>query len=264
MSEPRAVSFSKTPGRSVRFAQTPDIRRGPNLRVHMTETPAAVGGFSPLRSSLKTRGQTISTVHGNMATTVTKVPDSSNPPTAYSPGPLTLEYISKHAPLGEKPHSYKLPIKTTHMQPYEEDALAKELHGMANVLLHLEQRKKQLALRSDFNLTDFYLMFDPHNTGRIDFLQWEQVFTALGMAPPIGMLRLAFRELDRDLDGILRLQEFIKSMGPHEPQYNDYLLHKKPYNDMTNFHRLRAFTPHTQELVVSLLRQLLDVEDQFE
>lgn len=177
---------------------------------------------------------------------------------------MTLEYISKVAPLGDMPHSYKLPIKTGQMEPYEEDALAKELHGMATVLLHLEQRKKQLALRCDFNLTDFYLMFDPANTGRIDFLQWEQVFMALRMEPPVGMLRLAFRELDRDLDGLLRLQEFIKVMGPHENQYNDYLVNKKPYNSDTNFHRLRAFTPQTQELVVSLLRQLLDVEDQFE
>ena len=67
-----------------------------------------------------------------------------------------------------------------------------------------------------------------------------------------------------DLDGLLRLQEFIKVMGPHENQYNDYLVNQKPYNSDTNFHRLRAFTPQTQELVVSLLRQLLDVEDQFE
>ena len=86
-------------------------------------------------------------------------------------------------------------------------------------------------------------MFDPANTGRIDFLQWEQVFTALRMEPPVGILRLAFRELDRDLDGLLRLQEFIKVMGPHENQYNDYLVNKKPYNSDMNFHRLRAFTP---------------------
>lgn len=111
-----------------------------------------------------------------------------------------------------------------------------------------------MALKADFNLTDFYLMFDPANTGCIDFLQFEQVFVALGMVPPIGMLRLAFRELDRDLDGVLRLQEFIKSMAPHENQYSEYLMQKKPYNDGTNFHRLKAFTPTTQELVVSLLR----------
>ena len=56
------------------------------------------------------------------------------------------------------------------MEPYEEDAMATELHTMATVLLHLEQRKKQISLKSDFNLTDFYLMFDPANSGFIDFL----------------------------------------------------------------------------------------------
>ena len=50
-------------------------------------------------------------------------------------------------------------------------------------------------------------------------------------------------------------------MGPHENLYSEFLLSKKPYNDMTNFQRLTAFTPTTQELVVSLLRQLVDVED---
>ena len=71
----KAVSFHQTPGRSMWHATTPEVCRGPNLRVHKTATPA--GGFSPLRSCLKTRGTATTTVHGNLATSVYKVPNSS-------------------------------------------------------------------------------------------------------------------------------------------------------------------------------------------
>ena len=56
-----------------------------------------------------------------------------------------------------------MPIKVKHMEAYEEDFLAKSIHQMINVVQEIEKLKKQLAIRTDFNLQDLYFMFDIQN-----------------------------------------------------------------------------------------------------
>ena len=74
----------------------------------------------------------------------------------YTPGPLAQEYAEKVVPLSQSyaktAQVFEMPIKVKHMEPYEEDALAKAIFQMIEVLKNVESIKKQLAMRSDFNL----------------------------------------------------------------------------------------------------------------
>ena len=49
------------------------------------------------------------------------------------------------------------------MEHYEEDILADTLWEIIEIEMDIEQRKNKLALKSDFNLHDFFLIFDTNN-----------------------------------------------------------------------------------------------------
>ena len=72
-------------------------------------------------------------------------------------GPLAEEYVAKIAPKSKigGPQAFKMPMKMpTHMEYYEEDALAETLKEMIEIDKDIEDRKNRLALKHDFNLTD--------------------------------------------------------------------------------------------------------------
>ena len=72
-------------------------------------------------------------------------------------GPLSKEYarrFMKHHSLLTRP---KKPAKT---QWFEEDELAKSIYEMMMAETDLELMRRQLALESDFNMTDCFKMFD--------------------------------------------------------------------------------------------------------
>lgn len=48
----------------------------------------------------------------------------------------------------------------THMEYYEEDVLAETLKEMIELDKDIETRKNILALRADFNMHDFFAIFD--------------------------------------------------------------------------------------------------------
>jgi len=50
------------------------------------------------------------------------------------------------------------------MEHYEEDILADTLREIIEIEKDVEQRKNKLSLKSDFNLHDFFLIFDTNNT----------------------------------------------------------------------------------------------------
>lgn len=138
-----------------------------------------------------------------------------------------------------------MPIKTGDMMAYEEDVLAESLKEYISIDSDIELRKNRLALKSDFSLPDLYMIFDTHNAGFFGFREFEEVYAAFGLFPPVELLRLAFRNLDRDLDSKITMKEFIANLSPQDNNYKELVLNRKPYNDGINFSRANAFTPET-------------------
>lgn len=118
-------------------------------------------------------------------------------------GPLAEEYVAKIAPKSKigGPQAFKMPMKMpTHMEYYEEDALAETLKEMIEIDKDIEDRKNRLALKHDFNLTDLYALFDRENIGYFLLRDFSEVCDLYRLWLPHEYQRLAFRNLDRDLD----------------------------------------------------------------
>jgi len=132
------------------------------------------------------------------------------------------------------------------MEYYEEDVLAHSLCEIIQIIKDVESRKNELALRHDFNMYDFYAIFDTENKGQITLREFEEVFDMFRLYPRGEYVRLAFRSLDKDLDGQVSLKEFLEGFSPADKNYRDVILGRKSYNDGTNFSRIESFTPDTQ------------------
>lgn len=135
---------------------------------------------------------------------------------------------------------------------------------MIMIDVDVEQRKNRLSLRSDFSLNDLYTMIDTQGNGSFEFRQFEELYAALGLFPPVEHLRLAFREMDRNLDGKIELREFVDNAGPRDKNYRDVVIGRKAYNEGTNFSRKTAFTPETMSLVIGLLKAFVEAEADLE
>lgn len=157
----------------------------------------------------------------------------------YPLGPLAEEYAAKIAPKAKQPGYFQLPMKPpTHMEYYEEDVLANVIKEMIEIDKDVEQRKNRLALMCDFNMHDFYAIFDIEDKGSINFREFQEVFDMFRIFPSTDFLRLCFQNLDRDLDQKLTLKEFLFGLTPKDKNYQDLLLARGSYNDKTNFSRL--------------------------
>ena len=69
----------------------------------------------------------------------------------------------------------------------------------------VEARKNMLALKSDYNLYDFYNIFDVENKKYFDFRQFKEVYDLFYIYPESELLRLAFVRLDTDIDAKITL-----------------------------------------------------------
>ena len=150
------------------------------------------------------------------------------------------------------------------MEYYEEDVLAQTLKEMIEISKDLEIRKNHLALRSDFSMHDMYAIFDVENKGSVSLREFTEVFDMFRLYPPSEYIRLAFRGLDKDLDGKLTLKEFLEGLAPKDKNYRDLVLERSSYNDGTNFSRLHSFTPDTQQQFIAFLKYLVDSESMLE
>jgi Ca2+-binding EF-hand superfamily protein len=183
----------------------------------------------------------------------------------YALGPLAEEYIAKVAPKAKKKGYFKLPMKMpTEMEYYEEDVLAETLKEMIELHKDLEQRKNQLALCSDFSIMDFWAIFDIEKKKSFDFREFREVYDLYRIYCPSHFLRMAFVNMDKDLDQKINLKEFVDGMCPVDQNYRDIVINKKQYNDDVDFSRAQAFTPETQRQVVGFLTALVQVEEHLE
>jgi len=78
----------------------------------------------------------------------------------------------------------------------------------------IEDSKKQLGLKIDFNLLDCFKVFDRKGKGFISKIEFELSLNDIGVFPTRDELYLFFKRYDSDEDGYLRYSEFIKAILP--------------------------------------------------
>ena len=68
----------------------------------------------------------------------------------------------------------------------------------------LEELRKKLSLRNDFNLLDSFKIFDQNGRGFLTCGEFEKALISFGINSSKNDIYLFFRRYDSDCDGLLR------------------------------------------------------------
>jgi len=92
----------------------------------------------------------------------------------------------------------------------EEMFLLDELRKMIELETNIEDIKKKLTLRSDFNGVDAFNYFDPKGKGYITVNEFEHTLIYLNIHSSTDEIYLFFKNYDTDNDGLLKYSDFCK------------------------------------------------------
>jgi len=92
----------------------------------------------------------------------------------------------------------------------------------------LEVAKQDLALKSDFNLLDFFRTFDVVSRGTVSAKEFEAGLIKYGIYPNKDELTLLFKKMDLDNDGLLRFSDFAETFTPKQKEYANLLHNRTP------------------------------------
>jgi Ca2+-binding EF-hand superfamily protein len=91
---------------------------------------------------------------------------------------------------------------------HEEDQLVNSLREMIQLERELESNKTSLALKSDFNLTDAFKIFDRDYRGSISIAELRDGLSASGVFPTSEETELFVTRYDNSKDRRLSAREF--------------------------------------------------------
>ena len=168
--------------RALDYLSTPAIKPRSNLKERSTVTGRGKSGShyrSPGRGQSLEKSVRFETgvLEGFQPPPLRPLPQPFN---SGIPGPLATEYDRRWR---KEYTSLKVPRKPTVMEWFEEDELAKGIYEIMQAEMDLETTKRNLALQSDFNVSDCFKMFDLSNTGLVTRLQFEEVYNMLELFP---------------------------------------------------------------------------------
>jgi|LakMenEpi03Aug12_release.lakeMendotaPanAssembly.Ray.scaffolds.fasta_scaffold407561_1 hypothetical protein len=124
----------------------------------------------------------------------------------------------------------------------------------------LEKKKRNLALRPDFNMGDAYTLFANLNrTGVTSDEVYKCVKENLEMNITQDEVFIIFCKVDKDSDGLWNYQEMTDSFCPNEQQY------RKLIEDRGSFYGKESdckayFEPETRESIRKFIRGFVEIE----
>ncbi len=103
------------------------------------------------------------------------------------------------------------------------------LKQFINLDKELEICKQDLALRPDFNILDFFRVFDTEGKGAITGAEFEEGLKKFGIYPNREEMFLFMRKYDKDKDGRLRFSNFGDMVTPKQNDYANLLHNRTPF-----------------------------------
>jgi hypothetical protein len=126
---------------------------------------------------------------------------------------------------------------------------------MIQVELDSEKNKQNLSLKSDFNMSDAFRLFDKYNNGFLYKVDLEEGLNKLAVYPTRTELNLLFRRYDSNGDGKLRYSEFTEMFMPKDRTYAEHLNNKRANYGARSAEE--SFTISTRLDMADFLRQSL-------
>ena len=119
------------------------------------------------------------------------------------------------------------PIKT--MRNNEELKLIQSLKEQVYIDREIEQARKELALKNDFNLLDGFRVIDQESKSYISQLEFKEIMErVLGLHFTKDEIYLFYKRYDKDNDGLFRYSDFCRVVQTEHPDYQNILKNREP------------------------------------
>eukprot|EP00825_Cyclidium_porcatum_P037438 TRINITY_DN4131_c0_g2_i1.p1 TRINITY_DN4131_c0_g2~~TRINITY_DN4131_c0_g2_i1.p1 ORF type:complete len:464 (+),score=64.82 TRINITY_DN4131_c0_g2_i1:336-1727(+) len=146
------------------------------------------------------------------------------------------------------------PIKVT-----EELHLVQALKSQISISREIDDLKKELAIRKDFNLFDAFKVFDKNSRGYLTKFETEQVLNSMQIYPTDEQMYLLFKKMDKDQDGFLTYAEFCSAILPQNQTYQEIINARLPQY-INSEEGLDSFQFQTKYLFKKLIRKMIEGE----
>jgi len=140
------------------------------------------------------------------------------------------------------------------------DSLIEVMKQFIQIEKELEIGKQDLALRPDFNLLDFFRLFDLEGRGSISSSELADGMKKFGIYPNKEELYLLLRRFDKDNDGKLKFSDFTEALTCKQQEYANLLNNRIPVNADLSLNIEQAFSEETKKAIGRVLRMHLDNE----
>ena len=144
----------------------------------------------------------------------------------------------------------------------EKASLIQTFIDMMQVEGNLEKKKRELALRQDFNLNDAFKLFNSVKNSRRGFDVDELYYIlrdVIGLSLTKDEVFILFYKLDRDGDGFINYSELSNAFIPKQHEYAVLIQSRQPYYGSHTNPR-DYFKGETKDFLKRSLRGIVDCE----
>uniref|UniRef100_A0A7S1P2V4 EF-hand domain-containing protein n=1 Tax=Vitrella brassicaformis TaxID=1169539 RepID=A0A7S1P2V4_9ALVE len=125
----------------------------------------------------------------------------------------------------------------------------------------LERTRQDLALRSDFNLLDFYKLLDKCGRGSVSRYEVTEGMRVVGVYPTNCEVDMLLKRYVKGGDGRLRYSDLADAFLPHDPHYAEMLANRMPaHRSPLEVSGPQWFALDTRALIGQTFRQLMQAE----
>ena len=158
------------------------------------------------------------------------------------------------------PYPRLSPSRKPILHLHEEDQLVNSLRDMINHERELESNKTSLALKSDFNLTDAFKIFDRDFRGSISIADLRDGLSAIGVFPTSEEVELFVTRYDETHDRRLNAREFEQAFLAHDHYYAGMVSRRPSNYKHPIYRRDDCFYPTTADEFRNMWRVHFKVE----
>lgn len=141
---------------------------------------------------------------------------------------------------------YSSPTRKPVLSLRDEDELVQSLRDLIRIENEIEREKTSLALKSDFNLTDAFKIFDQNYIGSASVADLRDGLAAIGVFPTSEELDLFVTRYDTTGDRRINLREFSDAFLTLDSYYAGMVERRGSNHRYPLYRRDDCFLPDTQ------------------
>ena len=156
-------------------------------------------------------------------------------------------HSSPARPVPEPMPRYSSPSRKPMLTRPDEDQLVNGLRDLIRNENDIEREKTQLAMKSDFNLTDAFNMFDTNRNGYLSAYELRSGLNSIGIFPTQDELDLFVTRYDTSGDRRLNHREFSDAFLALDAHYARMVEVRGSNHRYPTYRRDDCFYPHTAD-----------------